>query len=361
LPHELLQKKESFDMHTKVTWGSAANEMGFAQPQNIFNLFNQVIGNDSFPITASSTNGFTLEGTTAFGGFNLDLCLTISGTNMIYDSFGDPTGGTITRIKLDQKTDSGGFQKIFALTNMDLPIADLVEALGFEERGGFDGTVEALLYGTGWTYIGTPSADVIDPGQNFFGFGTSFAMTGSDRINTGRDHDLIHSLEGNDTISSGGGQDTINGGQGRDIIKGGRGNDSIRGDDDYWNGARDRIFGGAGRDTIEAGPGNDTINGGRGNDVMWDQVGRDTFVFTGRSGNDLINDVDNNGMNLDIRTNSNITVSFLNVEGAYSQNGFDLDYFDRGYLVEWGENSVLIQTYAEISHFNFSDDFTFLS
>lgn len=341
-------------MRAKVSWGQNADEMGFAQPHNIFNLFNGIVGNDDFPIKTSTDRALVVEGQLGFAGFPLDLRMTIKGVGFTYQG-DEVTGGEIRHIKVEQLTDDGETAKIFNMRGLRIDVTDLTEAMEFEDNGGFDGTVEELLYGNGWVYNGVPSVDVIDPDQMFFGYGTQFNMDGRDKIFGRAGDDTILSGEGRDFVSGGNGNDFIRGGLGKDTLKGGRGDDEIYGDVGYWDGRRDKIFGGGGDDYIEAGAGNDRVNGGRGNDKMVDAAGRDTFVFGKRSGHDWIHDTDNNGADLIIRTGKEITVTFINMEAAFSSGPWAGEYFDRGFLLEWGRNSLLLGTYGDIEDFGLTD------
>lgn len=341
-------------MRPKVSWGASADQMGFAQPHNIFNIFNGIVGNDDFLLSSETSRSFLLEGEMGFAGYPLELRMTVSGVNFTYQ--GDElTGGQIRSIKVEQITDSGGIARIFTISRLRIDATDLSEAMEFEDNGGFDGTVEELLYGDGWNYIGVPSVDIVDPAEMFFGYGTAFDMNGADRVIGGAGNDRILSVDGNDFVNGGAGDDFIRGGLGRDTLKGGGGDDEIYGDVGYWDGHADTIFGGGGDDYIEAGAGNDRVIGGRGNDRMYDSVGRDTFIFNNRSGHDWVHDTDNDGADLIIRTNREITVTFINQEGEFSSGPWQGEYFDRGYLVEWGRNSVLLATYGDIEDFGLTD------
>lgn len=346
-------------MRARVSWGSNADEMGFAQPHNVFNLFNSIVGNDDFTMTTQTSDTLVLEGSLGFGGFALDLRMTLRGEGITYAGT-EVTAGTLNRITVNQITDTQDIARIFDMRGLEVSMSDLVAAIDFQDNGGSGDTVANLLYGDGWIYQGVPSVDVIDPNAMFLDGGTPFYMLGDDRVLGGRGNDTILTLQGNDVVKGGGGNDVINGGLGRDVLKGGKGHDTIRGDDAYWEGGRDKISGGAGRDVIDAGIGNDRVNGGRGNDWMVDAEGRDTFIFKGRSGHDWLHDTDNQGANLVIRTDKEIEVTFLNVEDELSSGPWEGEYFDRGYLIEWGRNSLLINTYGDIEDFGLSD-YTLLS
>lgn len=79
-------------MRAKVSWGQNADEMGFAQPHNIFNLFNGIVGNDDFPIKTSTDRALVVEGQLGFAGFPLDLRMTIKGVGFTYQG-DEVTGG----------------------------------------------------------------------------------------------------------------------------------------------------------------------------------------------------------------------------------------------------------------------------
>ncbi|MAS45784.1 MAG: hypothetical protein CL558_05670, partial [Alphaproteobacteria bacterium] len=70
--------------------------------------------------------------------------------------------------------------------------------------------------------------------------------------------------------------DFIYGNQDNDLLYGGQGDDVL--------------FGGQGNDAIFGDNGNDRLNGNLGDDSLTGGEGADTFIFTGRFGNDVITD-----------------------------------------------------------------------
>lgn len=77
--------------------------------------------------------------------------------------------------------------------------------------------------------------------------------------------DIIAGTDGNDVLSGLGGRDLIRAGKGEDQVEGGNG--------------RDKLYGGNGKDVLIGGKGNDLLVGGK---------GADSFIFSGRFGNDRI-------------------------------------------------------------------------
>lgn len=97
----------------------------------------------------------------------------------------------------------------------------------------------------------------------------SAILSGDDVFRLGAGRDRIEAGSGDDVVRAAGGRDVIKAGHGSDQVFGGRGHD--------------RLMGQAGADQLNGGGGNDRLVGGR---------GPDTFVFSGRFGNDLIRDFD---------------------------------------------------------------------
>jgi Ca2+-binding RTX toxin-like protein len=85
------------------------------------------------------------------------------------------------------------------------------------------------------------------------------------------DYDVLEVTATDHGLAGGGGNDLLLGASSDDGLNGGVGND--------W------LFGDAGNDNLTGGKGNDILTGGDGNDV---------FVFSGRSGKDVITDFDVN-------------------------------------------------------------------
>ena len=117
---------------------------------------------------------------------------------------------------------------------------------------------------------------------------------GNDRIVGGKHDDYLSGQSGNDRLAGGPGDDKLNGGGGSDHLAGGNGKDTLlgrSGDDmlfggnssDYLNGSKgdDLLKGSQGADRLVGGPGDDTLHGGK---------HADEFIFSGRSGRDIIED-----------------------------------------------------------------------
>ncbi|MEA5391908.1 calcium-binding protein, partial [Cyanobium gracile UHCC 0139] len=96
-------------------------------------------------------------------------------------------------------------------------------------------------------------------------------------------HDLLHGGVLNDVLIGGNGNDALYGGDGDDILDGGAGHDAL--------------FGGPGRDRLVSGTGSDSLNGG---------VGDDTYVIARSGSTKTIADFDQNPLNRDIVTFSNL-------------------------------------------------------
>ncbi|WP_422450650.1 calcium-binding protein [Endozoicomonas sp. ALB091] len=90
------------------------------------------------------------------------------------------------------------------------------------------------------------------------------------------------------------GDDLLLGGAGNDNLSGSEGNDTLRGED-----GNDTLIGGVGADTLEGGRGNDRLEGGAGNDLLLGGAGSDTYVITADGSQDIVEDYDNTGTDLD--------------------------------------------------------------
>ena len=189
----------------------------------------------------------------------------------------------------------------------------IVGTSGADEIRGFQGN-DTLSGGRGADTInGNRGADTIDGGRGADtisgggGADTIDGGRGADTIDGGNGADAIHGGNGRDTINGGNGADTIDGGNGADIIDGGRSTDTVFGGNgrDTINGGNgadslfgergsDYIHGGNGDDFIHGGNGSDTLNGGSGNDLLIGGNGADTFVFSGETGFNRIEDFGGN-------------------------------------------------------------------
>jgi Ca2+-binding RTX toxin-like protein len=117
--------------------------------------------------------------------------------------------------------------------------------------------------------FGSDAADVIGgsvAADYLYGSG------GADRINAGSGDDYAEGNDGSDSIFGDGGSDTLWGGRDDDTLDGGFENDSL--------------LGGDGADTLIGGAGNDLLDGGK---------GHDRYIFNGKFGHDIIDDLDGDG------------------------------------------------------------------
>nr|WP_298682492.1 hypothetical protein [uncultured Dongia sp.] len=97
----------------------------------------------------------------------------------------------------------------------------------------------------------------------------------------GVEADDIHTIFGTDR------GDRITGHAYGEQILGGDGGDTITG-----KGGHDRLFGEDGNDTVRGGAGNDLLSGGAGYDTLEGGKGNDHFLFSDKSGTDVITDFD---------------------------------------------------------------------
>lgn len=336
-------------MTARVAWTKAAYEAGFANYGNVFSLFTRVVGNEDVSVVSSSSDKIVLEGEIAFEGQLFDVRLTVSGTGLVYNG-ATVSAGTFKGFKFDLLPEGGGKPiKLLQMKKLAIDSQDFEAALTYEDLGGSESRVADLLYGKGWTYNAKQGTENIWDQEVFDHRGQELTRDGNDRLIGGRGDDRFHGGDGRDKLLGNRGNDTLQGGQGRDTIDGGKGRDEIYGDTTYWDGAADLLRGGKGNDTLAGGQGRDTVIGGKGNDMMYETEGRDTFVFRGNSGHDFISENNNDGVDLDIGTDATLTVTFLNKEGTFKTGPWKGEYFDRGYLIEWEGNSILLQTYADRS------------
>ena len=112
-----------------------------------------------------------------------------------------------------------------------------------------------------------------------------FGLDGNDALFGNNGNDRLFGNVGSDTSFGGQGSDTIYGNQDSDFIYGNQDNDLL-----YGGQGDDVLFGGQGNDAIFGDNGNDRLNGNLGDDSLTGGEGADTFIFTGRFGNDVITD-----------------------------------------------------------------------
>lgn len=343
-------------MTISIKWFKAADNIGIAQPQYIIDIFELMTGNDDFALVTSTDTQIVLEGDTRLAGLDTTLELKMTGSGLGFDAAGDLVQGTLNGFTLSQ-IDSAGTSPLVTLSNWNVAGFLVNEAVALDD-GGFGGNDRALddiLYGSGWKYTGSKSVDIFDD-TVFTRDGIDFIPNGDDVFKMRGDDDFVDAADGNDVVYGGRGRDKIQGGLGRDEIYGGKGADDLTGDRGYFEGGRDLIKGGDGNDTIYGAAKKDELWGGRGNDRMDGGDGNDVFVFTGKSGHDFLPSFHLDGEEtLDIRTKKKITLEFMVLEDELESGPWKGEYFDRGYLVEWGNNSIYVNTYAAADELGLSD------
>lgn len=175
-------------------------------------------------------------------------------------------------------------------------------------RGGRGGDE---LYGGGGrdTLNGGGDNDLLDGGRGadrlvgMFGNDTLTGGAWSDTLAGGAGHDSLAGQRGSDLVFGGGGADfqlgqagtdTLVGNGGADTMRGGIGDDAIRGgfgNDVLFGGSgKDLMIGSNGADRLRGGTWSDTLEGGGGPDELAGGRGPDSFVFTGRFGQDSVVD-----------------------------------------------------------------------
>lgn len=350
-------KTIGLEMAVKIKWFKAADALGIAQPHYVVDLFELMTGNDDFTLTRQSGSEIVLDGASRLAGQDVTLNMTIEGTGIVFDPFGDLIGGTLNGFTVSL-TDTGTPVTLLELSNWNADGAEVNAAVSLDD-GGFGGdslAVDRALYGTGWNYLGAQSVDVITRAEGFTFDGNAVSLNGDDRFTLRGDDDTIDAQDGDDIVFGGRGNDTIQGGLGRDTLVGGKGADVLTGDEGYFEGGRDVLKGGAGRDVLYGAAKSDTLIGGRGNDRIDGGDGNDVFVFAGRSGHDFLSSFHTDGREtLDIRTDKTIKVDFFVLEDELTSGPWKGEYFDRGYLVTWGKNSIYVNTYAEVDELGLSD------
>lgn len=170
------------------------------------------------------------------------------------------------------------------------------------EIRGFGGDDDLIAQTGGAKILGGQGDDFIsaEGGRN-----TAWGGSGDDHIDFaelsvdqrafgGRGSDLIAGGAGDDLVKGGSGRDRLYGGEGADIMKGGGGSDRLIGGE-----GADRLIGNAGRDLLKGGLGADTLIGGAGDDKLRGGRGEDVFLFTARSGDDVITDFEIQSDNID--------------------------------------------------------------
>lgn len=151
-----------------------------------------------------------------------------------------------------------------------------------------------------------------------------------DRMDGGAGNDSFYVDTGNDltTEAAGGGTDTVyadirvnNGGV---TLQANIENLVLIGTTAFGvgNELNNTITGNASANTLRGGAGNDIINGGAGNDVLYGDAGNDLFVFSARTGGDVIVDFTLANDRIDLSAFAQFT-SFAALQTTFSQVGAD--------------------------------------
>jgi Ca2+-binding RTX toxin-like protein len=163
--------------------------------------------------------------------------MTLTGTGLATDAFGNIVGGTITSIKVANLPPAGAATYYTMAFSPALGAATLWSAI-------------LQFYNSGWTNSGL--LDSIFRGQSY----TFTGGSGDDFFEGSNTDDIINGNAGDDVLLGFEGHDTINGGDGDDYIDGFGGNNTINGGK-----GDDRIVTGTGINTIIGGAGADYIDG----------------------------------------------------------------------------------------------------
>jgi Ca2+-binding RTX toxin-like protein len=170
----------------------------------------------------------------------------------------------------------------FALDNGQSP----VEAFRFAD--GTETTLADLEVRTE-THRGTRRPDRIDTGRND---DIVHAGGGPDRVHTGIGNDRLFGQGQPDALYGQGGHDWLVGGRGPDALDQGFGDDAAfggRGHDRlYGSGGNDAQLGGRGHDELTGDAGNDLMAGGAGYDELEAECGSDVVAFNRGDGRDRV-------------------------------------------------------------------------
>lgn len=176
-----------------------------------------------------------------------------------------------------------------SMTQMNLPVQQMLDAYLAEALGTDNAAVENLLLTKSYTYYGNANPDLLPQGVRNAD-GIELNLRGDDLMYLRGGNDHVFTGDGNDTAYGGAGNDTIIGGRGDDLLYGNAGHDDLRGGNgrDLLDGGagNDRLNGGTGSDTLRGGGGDDTLHGAQGDDVLQGGNGRDLLV--GGAGNDRL-------------------------------------------------------------------------
>lgn len=217
---------------------------------------------------------------------------TITGQSFTFDASGNPTGGVVAQVSVDQ----GGSETV-RLTDVSKKLPDFWQALEDATNKNFQ-TYRDLYKGETITVDATQnlnlSLSMNLPMSNPADFSPDMAsvlnVKGSaqnDSIVGGKLADVLLGQAGNDSIDGSFGADVLRGNLGGDGLSGGKGNDHL-----FGGKGTDSLMGNGGRDRLRGGTGDDNLWGHKGNDWLKGGEGADTFSFVaGRNeGNDVIVD-----------------------------------------------------------------------
>lgn len=201
----------------------------------------------------------------------------ISGTGLVWGDAG-VLGGAVDAVSF---ASHGVTQVSFA--NLQTTGDALWAAMLAEQDGSDPAALTKLLVHHCWTYHGSQGVDYF-PETTLAPFGL-LNPTGNDKVWLNGGDDVFFTGSAKDTVLGGAGNDQIAGGSENDLLSGGIGADSLFGGNED-----DRLLGGSGNDALFGSDGADTLTGGRSDDLLRGGDGADLFVFSDRSGDDVIRD-----------------------------------------------------------------------
>jgi len=216
----------------------------------------------------------------------------------------------------------------------------------FLDAGTTPLTVEHIRFadGTSWSYADVGAATLL---------GTS-------------EDDQRIGLASNDTINGGGGNDTLDGDDGNDTLVGGADNDALNGEDD-----NDVLQGGTGDDTLYGGNGDDILDGGQGDDLLSGDAGVDTYLFGYGSGQDVIENYDEDGVGNNADTllfgagvnTGNVTLTRSGDDLIVGLNGTNDRVTASLYFQDDGQSPLALEflRFADGTQWNYSDVLNHLS
>jgi Ca2+-binding RTX toxin-like protein len=135
-----------------------------------------------------------------------------------------------------------------------------------------------------------------------------------------------------DVLNGGARDDALRGLGGADRLNGRAGDDALEG-----GGGRDVLLGAAGKDVLNGGGGGDVLDGGRGDDAMRGQAGADRFVFSTRSGDDVI--LDFGGKDIVDLSGHNAVSNFGQLKAVATETA-------KGVVFELGADTLLLKDVA---------------